>query len=61
MRPVILLLVLVVALAFSAALYWLSGGKLLFLGLPLVFVGPLAFRRPPRALRRGANRPGLTK
>jgi hypothetical protein len=45
MRPVILLLVLAIAVALSAALYWASGGRLIFFALPLVFVGPLAFRR----------------
>ena len=45
MRPLVLLLVLLGAIALSVALYWLSGGRLIVFALPLVFVGPLVWRR----------------
>lgn len=45
MRLIILLLAIAGAVALSFALYELSGGRLIFFGLPLVFVGPLAWRR----------------
>jgi hypothetical protein len=48
MRILVLLLVILVAVALSAALYRLSGGHLVFFGLPLVVLGPLAWRRRRR-------------
>ncbi|HEY5676495.1 MAG TPA: hypothetical protein VIR81_06920 [Myxococcales bacterium] len=44
-RLAILLLVLIGAVALSAALYWLSGGRLVLFALPLVFAGPFVWRR----------------
>jgi hypothetical protein len=44
MRLATLLLVLAATIALSVALYALSGGRVLFFALPLVFVGPLAWR-----------------
>ena len=40
-----LLLVLVASLLLTAALWWLSGGRIWFLGLPLVFGLPLLGRK----------------
>ncbi len=45
MRVVTLLLVLAGAVALSAGLYLLSGGRVIFFALPLVFAGPLMWRR----------------
>jgi hypothetical protein len=45
MRLLIFLVVLAAAVALSVGLYYLSGGRMLFFGLPLILVGPLAFRR----------------
>jgi hypothetical protein len=41
----ILLLVLLGAAALTWALYVLSGGRVVFFALPLVFAGPLVWRR----------------
>ena len=46
MRPLTLILVLAAAIALSVALYAVSGGRLIFFGLPLLFVGPMMWRRP---------------
>ena len=40
-----LLLVLLASLLLTAALWWFSGGRIWFLGLPLVFGLPLFTRR----------------
>lgn len=52
MRLLVLLAVLAAAIAVSVALYALSGGHLIVFGLPLILVGPLAWRRRGRS--RGA-------
>jgi len=45
MRLLLLIAFLVAAVGVSAALYRVSGGHLIVFGLPLVLVGPLAWRR----------------
>ncbi len=54
MRVLVFLAVLAAAIALSVALYELSGGHVLFFGLPLILVGPLAWRS--RRGRRGEGR-----
>jgi hypothetical protein len=44
MRIATLLLVLVAAIALSVVLYWVSGGRLIVFGLPLIFAGPFVWR-----------------
>ena len=44
MRLLIFLVILAAAIALSVALYLLSGGHVVFFGLPLILVGPLAWR-----------------
>lgn len=45
MRLLIFLAVLAAAVTLSVGLYYLSGGRMIVFGLPLVLVGPLAWRR----------------
>lgn len=40
-----MILVLLAAVAISVALWWLSGGRVLFFGLPLVVAAPMLWRR----------------
>ena len=51
MRLLVFLAVLVAAIALSVGLYHLSGGHLIFFGLPLIVAGPLAWRRGRRGRR----------
>lgn len=44
MRLAVLVLILLTAVALTVVLYRLSGGRLIVFGLPLVLVGPLAWR-----------------
>ena len=48
MRLVVLLAVLAAAIALRVGLSYLSGGHVIFFGLPLILVGPLAWRRRRR-------------
>jgi len=45
MRATTIILVLLGAIALSAALYWLSGGHLIVFALPLALVGPVVWSR----------------
>ena len=47
MRPGVMLIVVVVAIAVSAAVYFATGGRFVFFALPLLFVLPLLGRRRP--------------